>query len=283
MSGQILCMSRSIAWALIASLGCVSAALAQSIVVAPHAVFIDHRSRSAVIHLYNPSDEPGEVSISFLFGYPASDSAGNVYIRFVEEPEPGTPSAAGWIRAFPRRLVVAPGQRQAVRLLVQPPADLPDGEYWTRLLVTSRATTPPVAIQDTAVRAGLTLEVRTAIPVTYRKGSLTTGVEITTLESAVEGDSLVLRLGMARKGTAAYLGTLELALRDAAGAVKAEWVQPVAVYYDLLRRITLPVAGLPAGTYNLEVRLDTNRTDIGRELVIPAPPIFRVVQVGLGR
>ncbi|MBI4513031.1 MAG: hypothetical protein HY702_02885 [Gemmatimonadetes bacterium] len=274
-------MRRCFRWTLAVAAGTAFVAVAQAIVVAPHVVFLDHKTRSGVLYLYNPSDRPEEVSISFAFGYPASDSAGNVYIRLVEDPETGSPSAAGWIRAFPRRTVVLPGQRQAVRLLAQPPGDLPDGEYWTRTLVTSRAAQPPVTVPDTGVRVGLTLEVRTLIPVMYRKGSLTTGVEVTALTVEPEGDTLAIRVGMKRRGTAAYLGTLELALLDSTGAVRASWEQLVAVYYQLERRLPLSIAGLPAGTYTLDLRLETKRNDIKPEQVIWAEPVHRQLGVRL--
>ncbi|MGH7699642.1 MAG: hypothetical protein ACREMJ_03855, partial [Gemmatimonadales bacterium] len=98
------------AWAVIVA-ALALAAGAAAIVVAPHHVFIDHRTRSGVLYLYNPGDRPEEISIDLVFGYPASDSAGNVTIRFIEAPPADAPSAADWIRAFPRRAVVAPGQR----------------------------------------------------------------------------------------------------------------------------------------------------------------------------
>ena len=49
---------------------------AQGVVVAPHAVYMDHRTRSGSITLYNPNAEPAEVTISSFFGYPVTDSAG---------------------------------------------------------------------------------------------------------------------------------------------------------------------------------------------------------------
>lgn len=259
----------------------LAAALAEAIVVAPHHVFIDHRARSGVLYLFNPGDRPEEVTVELVFGYPVSDSAGNVSVRLIESPGPEEPSAAGWIRAFPRRTRVAPGQRQAVRLLAQPPVSLPDGEYWTRVVVTSRPTEPPVTAADTGVRVGLTLEVRTVIPVTYRKGELSTGVEVTGVETAVEGDSLEVRVAMRRLGAAAYLGTMRLALADSAGIVHAESDQHVAVYHELLRRATLPVAGLRSGTYTLDLRIDTRRSDLDPRNVLPAQPVDARVGVRL--
>ena len=69
-------------------------AAAQGILVAPHAVVLDHRTRSGALSLYNPGDAPAEVSLSTFFGYPVTDSAGGFDLRTVERPDPTMPSAA---------------------------------------------------------------------------------------------------------------------------------------------------------------------------------------------
>ena len=48
------------AW-LVARVGLLAA---QGVMIAPHAVFIDHRVRSGSVLLYNPNTEPAEVTIS---------------------------------------------------------------------------------------------------------------------------------------------------------------------------------------------------------------------------
>jgi hypothetical protein len=258
------------------------APLAQAIVVAPHHTFIDHRTRSGVIYLHNPASEPEEVTISFFFGYPVSDSAGDVSIKVVDEPGPDDPSAAGWIRAYPRRAMIGPGETRAVRLLAQPPADLPDGEYWARATVTSRGADVPLEVPDTGgVQVGLRLEVRTVIPVTYRKGDVHTSVVITGVDHRVANDSLVAKVGMQRSGNAAFLGTLHLTLTDSAGTAAVEAHRHVAVYRDLLRAVALPIAGLPSGDYTLHVRVDTERSDLDPENVLPAQPMEMSLEVRL--
>src|SRR5204862_6704935 len=90
-------------------LALASASLAaQGVMVAPHAVFIDHRLRSGWVLLYNPGTEPVEVTISTIFGYPVTDSTGAITLRTVDAPDSTVPSALAWIQAFPRRLTVAP-------------------------------------------------------------------------------------------------------------------------------------------------------------------------------
>ncbi len=193
-------------------------------------------------------------------------------IKIIEDPGADDPSAAAWIRAYPRRAMVGPGETRTVRLLAQPPADLPDGEYWARAVVSSRGAQVPLESPDSGgVRVGLTLEVRTVVPVTYRKGDVSTAAVITNLDQRVAGDSLLALVGMRRTGNAAFLGTLHLALQNSSGALVVQADRHVAVYRDLLKRVVLPVGDLPSGNYTLHVRLDTERSDLDPKLVLPAP------------
>ena len=146
---------------------------AQGVLIAPHAVFIDHRTRSGWVQLYNPGTEAAEVSIEALFGYPVTDSIGQLELRTIEKPDSTFPSAVGWIQAFPRRTVIQPLARQTIRLLVTPPAGIADGEYWARLAITAKGSAIPVTGADTTagITVGLSLEVRTIIPMVYREGA----------------------------------------------------------------------------------------------------------------
>src|SRR5207247_10383600 len=100
---------------------------------------------------------PAEITISTAFGYPVTDSLGHFALRAVDRPDSTLPSAAAWVQAFPRRLTIAPLERQTVRLLATPPAGLPDGEYWARLIVSARGGNLPLrsAAETAAVRGQL--------------------------------------------------------------------------------------------------------------------------------
>ncbi len=71
---------------------------AQGVMVAPHAVFIDHSQRSGSVLLYNPGTEPVEVTISTIFGYPTTDTSGNIKLNTIENPDSTVPSALAWIQ-----------------------------------------------------------------------------------------------------------------------------------------------------------------------------------------
>jgi P pilus assembly chaperone PapD len=249
---------------------------AQGVLVAPHAVIIDHRTRSGSLSLYNPGTEPAEVSLSTFFGYPVTDSTGEFRLRTIEAPDSAAPSAAGWIEAFPKRTLLAPKERQTVRLLARPPVGLADGEYWARVVVSAKGGTVPVRglADSSGVKVGLSLEVRTVLPLQYRKGRVSTGVRLSDVSATVEGDSLALRPHLTRTGNGAYLGTFRAVVRDSAGRTVASFSSPLAVYYEMAPRLTtpLPAAGLPPGVYQVQVEAAAEREDIAPGLLLVSPP-----------
>lgn len=251
------------------------AAQAQGVVVAPHAVYIDHATRSGSITLYNPGEQPVEVSVSFGFGYPTTDSAGTVSLELLDEAPANEPGATAWLQAFPRRVTIAQQQRQTIRILATPPTGLPNGEYWARLIVGAKGGQVPVAgVPDSgAISVGLTLEVRTVIAVVYRKGALTTGLVLAPISAAYTEDSVAVRVPMTRTGTAAYLGTARAQVVDAKGELKGEAERAVGVYYALDPRIQVPVGQLPAGRYKVRVSVSTDRSDMPPKVPLPAPPV----------
>jgi hypothetical protein len=254
---------------------------AQGVLVAPHAVYIDHRVRSGSLLLYNPNPEPAEVTISTLFGYPVTDSAGKLTLLVEAQPGPAHPSAAAWLQAFPRRLTVGPLERQTVRLLGSPPPGLGDGEYWARLVITARGGQVPIGgVTDTAnIRVGLTLEVRTIIGVAYRKGPVRTGVAFSGLRARVSQDSLEVRARLERQGNAAFVGTVRGELVDSAGAVRASFTSPLGVYYTIEPRFAAYVGALGPGRYRFRFVVSTEREDLPPEVVLPAPAVRDSVEV----
>lgn len=255
--------------------------VAQGVIVAPHAVFIDHATRAGAITLYNPGDTPVEVSISFAFGYPTTDSAGLISIELSDTAPASQPAATGWLQAFPRRMTLGQQQRQTIRLLASPPADLPSGEYWARLIVSAKGGQVPVAgIPDSSgITVGLSLEVRTVISVVYRKGALATGVAMAPIRAAYAHDTVAVRIPLTRTGTAAYLGTARASVLNAAGELQGQDDRAVAVYYDLDPRIDVPVGALAPGRYTVRVTVSTDRSDLPARTPLPAPTVRDSVEI----
>ena len=264
---------------LLTSLLCLSPVVLGAIYVSPTAVFIDDRSRSAQITIGNAGDQAEEATIELRFGFPDVDSAGTPYIRFVEDPGPEFRSAAEWIRAFPQRVRLEPRTQQVVRLLARPPENLPDGEYYTRMIVTGRGASLRINTADTNVRAGVNLEIRLVTSVTYRKGRVTTGVTLRGVTAEHTDDSLSVWAHMAREGNGAYLGTAFVELVNLRGVVVKNWSTALSVHYPVRRRFAYPLEGVEPGDYRVRFTLRTDRPDLPSDKVLRAPPVTDSVVV----
>jgi hypothetical protein len=261
-------------WPLLAFLAMTTASglEAQGVTVSPMGLYIDSRTRVGALTIYNPSTMPAEVDIGFAFGYPRSDDSGAISVELTNEPEAGEPSALDWLRVFPRRMVLQPGQRQVVRVLVEPPADVSDGEYWARVVVSSRASQPEMTDESNGTRFQIGIRTNLVLPVSYRKGEVGTGVEVSYGSATHSCDRVSLDLGLRRTGTAAFLGRLRAELVDVNGRRLSHTVEDVPVYHTLRRRLhlTLPLGAVPN---EVRVAIGTDRDDLPAGATLPADPM----------
>ena len=239
-------------------------AVAHAVSVSPNALYLDNRTRSGMLTLFNSGTLPEEIEISFAFGYPRSDSLGNVSVPLFEIVPDGEPSAVAWMRAFPRRLVLQPGQRQVVRILANPPAGLPIGEYWARIIISSKGGQPPVEQRQGDIRLQLNLQTVIIAAATYRNGAVQTALGVQRAVASVNGDSAVAMFDLERSGNAAWIGRLVTQIVSPTGQVVAEVEDQLAVYRTLRFRATLP---RPAGVadlrgYVIRFSFDTQRPDL---------------------
>lgn len=243
----------------------------KAVTVSPLAIFMDQRSRSSEIRLANSSAHPEEVTIDLKYGFSTTDSLERPMTPSFE-PESvsaDAPSAARWIRVFPRKVVLAPGQVQTVRLFASPPPTLPDGEYWARFLASSR-TLPDTTSAEQGISAGISFLIVTSLPLWYRKGVVTTSAIVDTLDASAVSDSLRVRFVLSRGGNASYLGTAKFALLDAREKPVREWQIPLSVYMHYRRRAVLPLDKAPPGTYTLAMTLSAVRADLPLPSITPA-------------
>jgi hypothetical protein len=268
---------RALAAALALVAGTVSAAHAVS--VSPTALYIDSRTRTGVLTLFNPGTLPEEITIDFAYGYPQADSAGNVTVPTTHQPAAGEPSAMAWMRAFPRRLLLQPGQRQIVRVLVEAPGDLADGEYWARVLVSSRGGQPPIEQTQGDVRLQLNVQTTMVMAANYRKGDVRTSIGIAAASAHRATDGVQMQVDFTRGGNAAYLGRMRADLLDGAGNVVGTLYDDLAVYRAMRRRMTFPVPAGANGPFTVRIHVDTEREDLPPGGALPAAPLDQRIPV----
>lgn len=252
---------------------------ASAVAVSPVALYIDDRTRTGTLTLFNPGSRAEEIEVDFAFGYPQSDEDGNVSVPLVETAPEGEPSAVEWLRAFPRRLVLEPGQRQVVRVVVQPPPGLAEGEYWGRVLIRSRGGQAPIEQRQGNVQMQIDVETVVVAALSYRNGVVSTGVTVTGASAERSDTTVVATVDVQRTGNAAFIGRLRAEVLDASGDVVGEGEEVLAVYYDIRRRMSIPVPASARGPLRVRFLMDTDRDDLPPGAPLPVQPVRHVTDV----
>lgn len=253
-------------------------AVAQTL-VAPTVMILSDRERFGTFLVDNRSDEPQEVTISFKFGYSTSDAEGNRFFIYDDTASARAFGLHEQIRAFPRRFLLAPGDRQIVRMSARPDADAPDGVYWARVVTASQPQSAAVEQTEEGVATQVVFRLEQVTTLLYRKGDVGTGLMAEPLEARMEADSVEVRLRLERTGNAPFYGRANLRVipdvtadgTDAVPALEDELL--FEVFFDRVLRFDIPIEDLPSGHYRVQVRLDSERPDIPREQRVGAEPI----------
>jgi P pilus assembly chaperone PapD len=223
------------------------------VIISPYVVYTDEQNKFGSLIVQNESYDPYEITISFIFGYPVSDSLGNRTMEYIREPKDSLPSINNWVKAFPKKFILQPKERQTVRLLIKPPQNIKDGTYWTRL-VTSSA--PVVNEEDTAnsgVSAKLRFVLNQVTTVIFRKGIPTTNLIIKNVKLHSDStNTYQLLYSLKREGNSPYFGYLNLKIYNLDGELIKEESDYTSIYFDITRNYILPKDKFPAGRYKSE-------------------------------
>lgn len=243
--------------------------LTAGLLVAPTSVILSDVKRTGRLTVQNPTNKPKEITIGFSFGLPVSDSLGNIKLRFQETAVTDPRSALGWVKAFPRKVILEPNSSQVIRLVARPPKGLEDGEYWARIMIKSQEgeTSIPQPSDNDKITTKLNMIMQTAIVLKYRSGNLVSRLELLDVEARRIDTTVAILIDMANKGNVSYVGILTCRLLDASDKEISSRKIDLAVYRDLKRRIELPITGREfREPYRVEIAISTEgRTDIAPE------------------
>jgi len=253
-----------------------------SISIDPKFLFLDGSRRSVSVSISNSDENEAEVWIEVKFGYETSDDSGKIFIHFdslaIDEP-----SAATWIRCYPQRFIVGPGESQTVRIAVRPPAGTADGEYWARILVTSKPrniSRLPQSGTTPSAKPGVNVLTQLDLPFHFRLGKLSTGLEIVPLSPAVTDTAVLVPLRLTRTGNASFWGTRTIKVINGSGKTVFTVTKNIAVYKTMTLVEKISRTGLASGTYSVEFEFVTGkRLDVRTANLIQAPPIHTAASV----
>ena len=265
-----------VAWC---ALGKLAGAQVAGIGVDPHMVVLTAVRPAGEITVLNPHATRAEFSVDLRFGYATTDSAGQLRVELNDEPD--NASAASWITPYPNRFSLRPGATRKVRLLARPPATLADGEYWARITVHARDDASSALTDNadsTSARVRIAMETATVLPVFFRKGTISTGVTIGSVDAVVRRGAIDVRATLTRNGNGAFIGIAHLIVHDSAGHLVATADRQIAVYRTMRPRWTIAIPpGASLDGNSVALSLSTDRHDVARNLLLQANPVATVI------
>lgn len=248
--------------------------------VAPTGLFLSEQSRFGNVYVSNGSQRAQQVEMQFQFGYPASDSTGSVYMNYEDSTAAETYSLSPYLKAFPQQFSLPPGESQVVRVVASPLGDRSAGMYWTRLITASEPQVEDVDTTAEGVSARVVFRLRQVTSVLYRKGNVSVRAQMNGLEASVFSDTLRVGFTVDREGNAPFLGLARIRALNSGGEPVVETQRALAVYFDSYRLLDVGLGETDAADISeVEVTLNTERTDIPSEYRLSMQPISETVSV----
>ena len=179
------------------------------LLIAPTRLILDGRRGGEVI-LSNIGDEEATYRVTLELRRmtpegelePVEESAANLTEK----------AALEMIRYAPRRVILPPGEPQAIRISARPGAELPDGEYRVHMSFAALPKVRPVAPADAAPAQGISISIipvyGITMPIIVRKGELEVAGALANAKLEETPDGTAFAVDIARSGEASLYGDL---------------------------------------------------------------------------
>ncbi len=250
------------------------------VTIAPTNLFIDEQSRFGTYMLINGSNDPQEINVEFVFGYSVTDKNGNRSTVYDDPELAEKHSVSEWLRAFPQNFILQPGQRQVVRMLIRAPQDLEDGTYWARIKTSAVPQTPPVELQSNdAVTAQVNFKIEQITGLFFKKGEVTTGIEVEQIRTNEEDDFLTVLTDYRRTGNSPFLGSVYAELVNSRNQVVSNTFLSTTLYFDGTVRNDIDLSSVEPGDYNVRVRFVSERSDVSPQDLVQMSPVVSTQSV----
>lgn len=203
--------------------------------VVPKRVMIDQGRNSGVVTIMNRTDKA--YSYTFDFEDRAQGPNGENLLLKEGETTPGFKSAKDMMIMSPRQVVVQPGQSQKIRIMARRPADLPEGEYHSHLLIKPQPLAAAKADQVTKNGLGGTVQVLAyvSIPIFIRTGKTKLDFNITDAQLVDAGERKAIRLAIDNNSTRSLYGRLEVECQNADGTIRKSDISALKMYGEAKR------------------------------------------------
>lgn len=251
-------------------------AAARALMLNPVRVIFTDRQRTMEVHVANPSQE----TVTYAIGIVTMRKDAHGQLREVTDETEAERQVRSMIRYAPRRATIEPGKRQVVKLMVNKPADLPAGEYQTRLKLSPLPAASAPSPSAEAARGGTALNleilVDSTFPIIIQHGNIAATVNPVALVLKQAADSpsgMVAEVRFSRSGNGSAFGNVfvqHLPANNPKAAREIGQVQGMVIYLpEAERTMRIPLANisrqeLAAGTLRVSFVPGTGSTS-GRE------------------
>jgi hypothetical protein len=240
--------------------------------VRPSAIYLNDSVLTGMVTVTNDSDNPTDVAVTLRYGYPTSDSFGNPSLNISDVPNGSQSLYISWIQIYPQKFVIKPHDRQIIRMKINPPSVLKEGEYWIR---------PVLDVQSFSQNGSVNVRPSNhsqqfVLLANYRHGEAFTGLAIERIMPILRPDGkITLKLDLERKGNAAYRGSITCKIKDQNQKTISTIKRNIAVYERLTQNLTVEELNFQDGFYTVDIVAKTNRDETDNSTLINAPDVYK--------
>ncbi len=251
------------------------------VLISPYIIHIDNKLKVGSYIVQNESNEVYEVNISFVYGYPISDSTGKLTMHYIEHDSSEVWSIAKYARAFPRKFFLHPHQKQVVRITIKAPDTLNAGTYWTRIVTSA---IPSTTFEDTSnsdFKARIKFQINQVTTCLYRVEPAETGINIENVRYSLDSNKIMVFADLKREGNSPFFGNLIFTFKDSLNNVLHSDTQYIPVYFELTRSTEFTISReKPITHLILELTaFNTEKVDIPESKILIRPVIKREKEI----
>jgi hypothetical protein len=233
-------MKRFLTIFLISIFGFITQSFAQGgLLITPKRVVFEGTKQKAEISLMNRGADTASFSVSFR----QYDMTEDGKLVLIEKPDSTEMFADPFLRVFPRKVTLAPGEGQTVMLQLRRKAGMKDGEYRSHLWFRDEKDYSALAQKDTSKLDANQLSVSViavygmTIPIIIRTGEVNTGATMSDIHLDTQDSVNSLKLTINRSGNISLYGNLTVEYLPLQGKpVKIGAMNGVGVYTTITKR-----------------------------------------------
>lgn len=232
------------------------------VAIHPQGIFLSEKKRSSQMEIFNTSDKPKEVIIDLVYGYPAFDSLGVVYMKY--DSTNTTSSAVENIKYFPKKLIIQPKGKQTVRFIASSLGELKDGTYWTRVIVTSMDITKQIdsSFDENSVNVRLDIRIRMSAALILTKGKTNTSLAVNGHRIRMDSANMNLIVDFDRQGNSPCWGVATIKIYNEQNDLVAEKFVALPVYYSSCKAFSFDKTQFSDGKYRAELIINNKHEKI---------------------